>query len=250
MDGPNQANPENDSPFDAGSQCYVTENGAPGGDANAADVDSGSKRLRSPLFDLSDYDSARIEFDLWHYDDSTGTPGEDFTEQRLLLNFAGAGTNHRTSFFDVDPTNGWERRTIDLTRVLPLTSSTRINFFATDNGADHVVESGIDNVVIKGDRAQCDVLGVAQPPNGIGSTLLLAKSGSDAALSWTASPVDGTHDAAAYYRLNVSATPDAGFAVNDTRTETSDARPLVGPTEFYVIVAVNAAGTSGDEPSP
>jgi hypothetical protein len=250
MDGVNQANPEDDSPFDVGNQCYVTENGLPGGNVNARDVDGGSVRLLSPFFDLSGYRSARIEFDLWHYDNSTTTPNEDYAEQRVFVRGGGTGESHLTSFLDVDPTNGWERRSIDLTRVLPLTSETRINFFATDSGADNVVETGVDNFVVEGDREQCDAVGVVNPPNGISDTLRLGKGGTEVALSWTAPPVDGTHDGAAYYRIYVSAAPNAGFAVEDTGTETFGARPLGGPSEFHLVVAVNAAGTSGDEPSP
>ena len=79
MDGGNQANPENDSPYDSGAMCYVTENGAPGAGAGENDVDTGGKttRLRSPHLDLSGYKSGRILYDLWYYDNSSGNPTQD-----------------------------------------------------------------------------------------------------------------------------------------------------------------------------
>jgi hypothetical protein len=250
LDGTNLANPEDDSPFDAGGQCYVTENTLPGGDANAADVDAGgaTNRLRSPLFDLTGYRRARVSFDLWFYDNSTSNPPQDYAEFRTVVVQGGAGYSHLTSFRVDDPTGGWTPTTTDLTRVLPMTRDVRINFFGFDTQADNVVEVGVDNFYLEGDRQQCDPLGVVNPPNGIGDTLRVDRTGSDTLISWNSSPTDASHDGAAYYRLHVAPTPDTGFSVTDTTTSTSTARSLDSTTEYYLITAVNSAGGSDDEP--
>jgi hypothetical protein len=248
----NPANPEDDSPNDVGSQCYVTENGIPGGRADTNDVDGAgtTTKLRSPDFDLAGYKAARILFDLWYYDDSTANPGQDYAEQRVFVVNGGTGTNHRLDVRRNDPTIGWIPRSIDLTRSLPMTSPIGINFFGSDASPDSVVEVGIDNFVLEADRAQCDPTGVTQSPNGVGSSLRIAKSGDEALLTWSPSAIDPAHDGAAYYRVFVSMVWDSGYLVEDTATTTSATRPLARPSEFYRIVSVNAAGTSGDEPVP
>jgi len=250
MDGANPANPEDDSPFDAGARCYVTENGLPGGDANATDVDSGGSavRLDSPLFDLTGYRQARIHFDLWYYDSSTAVPSEDYARYRVFLNNGGTGSSHTNSLFAEDPTAGWVPVTTDLTRRVPMTHDVGFNIFGFDTGSDSIVEVGLDNFRLEGDFQECDPLGVIHPPNPVGDSLRVARAAGDALLSWDPSPVDATHDVPAYYRLHSSTEPDAGFSITDTTTSTGTTRALESVTEYYLITAVNAAGTSGDEP--
>ena len=108
---------------------------------------------------------------------------------------------------------------------------------------------GVDNVLVEGERMVCDPLGILNPPNGVGNSLALGKSAA-LDLSWAASPVDGSHDAPSHYRLFSSTAPDRGFAVEDTATITAAISDLDPVTEFFKVSAVNAAGTSGDEPMP
>jgi hypothetical protein len=44
--------------------------------------------------------------------------------------------------------------------------------------------------------------------------------------------------------------PSVGFAIADTTTRTSLDRTSDATMEYYRVSAVNAAGTSGDEPAP
>jgi hypothetical protein len=251
--GADQANPENDSPNDAGAQCYVTENGLVGGAAALTDVDRDLTgliwpTLASPWLDLSAYKRATVLYDMWLYDDSSATPNQDYLQifgDAQVGNVRGDGSTFRTG----NP-SGWVSVSEDLTRLTPLTAGNRVRFVAFDNAPDHIVEVGVDNVSIQGHYQVCDPLGVNNPPNGIGNTLGMAKRAGELEASWTASPIDGTHDGAAYYQLWVSGAPDAGFAVVDTSTETTLLRPLGPGTEFCRVVAVNPAGTSGDEPAP
>jgi len=135
--------------------------------------------------------------------------------------------------------------------VVPMTTEVRLQFWAYDDAPDHIVEMGLDNVRIEGDRQVCDPLGVANSPNGVGDSVRLAKVSGDAEISWQASTIDPTHDGAAYYKVFVSGAPDGGFAVDDTATEVRSTRSLAGmPREYYMVTAVNSAGTSGDEPAP
>jgi hypothetical protein len=85
-------------------------------------------------------------------------------------------------------------------------------------------------------------------PNSVGDSLIADKVLGKPAFSWAASPVDGAHDAAAYYIVYQSNSPDGGFEMMDTSQDTSS--EPAGNAIYYKIVAANGAGTSGDEPVP
>jgi hypothetical protein len=250
-DGASQANPEDDSPNDPGGQCYVTENSLPGLGANVADVDvpvTEWPRLRSPLLDFTGYKRARLDFDLWLYDNSGGDPAQDTAEYRIRVN-----TNvqpHLTITEIEDPTAGWSTVSRDLSFLVPMTSDILFNFLAYDRNPDNIVEVGVDNVLVEGERQVCDPLSAVNPPNGVGDTLRVDKVGGDVEISWNPAPADATHDAAAYYELYVSAAPASGFTVVDTATVTAVMRASGTTSEFYKTSSINPAGSSGDEPAP
>ncbi len=88
-------------------------------------------------------------------------------------------------------------------------------------------------------------------PNGVGDTVRMARASDVPQASWTASPVDATHDAAGYYMVYASTSAVEGFTLLDSTAYTGieledNAEPLL----FYRLVAANSAGTSGDEPAP
>ena len=252
--GVRQANPENDSPNDPGTFCFVTENGPVGGSANANDVDSTfCPWLHTPYFDLRPYKRARMTYDLWYFDNSSSSPTEDFGLTFTQVNDQLGDTYRYESAYyiwDYDPTGDWQPRVVDLTPGTPMIDKVFVNFYAYDTGPDSIVEMGIDNFKVVGDRQVCDALGVTMAPNGVGATLMVTKSEASADLVWTASPVDGDHNAAAYYELFVSAMPIGAFHLADTSASTQASRALAGENECYLVTAVNAAGTSGDEPEP
>jgi len=148
-----QANPENDSPNDADAQCYVTENGSPGGNPNATDVDPGAPvpTLSSPALDLSPYKRVRYNFDLWFYHDPSST-NEDFARYELSIDdpHFGFGSAVITGI----TTNGWT--TISATPSVPLRPNARVVFSALDQGHNNTVEMGVDNVRVVGDKRVCD----------------------------------------------------------------------------------------------
>ena len=254
FDGSNAANPESDSTSDAGTFCYVTENGPVGGGVNANDVDSTTSTLFSPLINLGGYKRARLKNDLWYYDNSGSDLWQDYADYGAYIN-DGFLDYYWSTFYQADKTSGWTAKTNDLGAIIPMTSSVRLYFEATDcdaaycggSATDSIVEAGVDNVRVEADMQVCDSLGVTDPPNSIGGSLRVASSGT-ADITWTASPVDGSHSAAAYYELFVSGSSASGFSVDDTVTGLVSSRPLTGPSEYYLLTAVNAAGTSGDEP--
>ncbi|RMF76240.1 MAG: hypothetical protein D6738_01825 [Acidobacteria bacterium] len=249
FDGGSPANPEDDSPTDAGTRCYVTENGSPGGDVNATDVDGGPHRLYSPAFDLHGYKRATLEYALWLYDASDASdPLEDYATVRAYTDADGPDFVPDAAFEPLG-TNGWEQRTVDLTPYVPMIGSVHVWFSVGDRDSDNVLEMGVDDVRVTGTWPDCLAPPSTDPPAGIGDTLRVSRS-ADVELSWQASPTGPGQGPADYYEVHVSVRPDSGFAVEDTATVLRSSRTAAGGSEFYRIVAVNAAGSSGDEPSP
>lgn len=93
-------------------------------------------------------------------------------------------------------------------------------------------------------------------PNPVGPTLRVTKAGADVALGWEPPPADALHDAASSHDVHRSdERPQDGFALVANTPATSfthaGAAAVGGtPRHFYLIVARNACGTSGDEPEP
>ena len=242
------ASPETDSPNDPDALCYVTENGVVGGAASASDVDpGGGVGLYSPIVDLSAYKHARVRADVWYYDSSTSDQNQDYGSRGAYVDEPIMQAYDIA--WDVAPTSGWVARTHELTEI-PFVGGTRLFFEAYDTSTDHVVEYGVDNVRVEGDRQACAASGIDARPNGIGSTLRVTKSEGAVRLTWSAAPADAAHDPAAYYRVHVAPAPTGAFVVADTATGLSSDRAPGGAGESYLVSAVNGAGTSGDEPAP
>ena len=120
------------------------------------------------------------------------------------------------------------------------------------NGTEDLVEILLDLDLDADDDGTIDCCsgGPTPFPNAVGSTLLLAKSGSgDAELSWAAPAVDASHDAATSYDVLVSTTAATGeFALLANVATTSHTDPGVQGINFYVVVSRNSCGSSGEEP--
>jgi hypothetical protein len=253
--GTDQANPEDDSPNDAGSFCYVTENGPVGGDPNANDVDLEYTTLYSPPIDFSGYKRARQSYDLWYYENTMYFPDDQdyfFTTVTVeggevdLLIYTLFGTS----------TGGWTTKHQDLTESVPMIPDVRLTYWAIDHDEtwsifyqDNVVEAALDNVLVEADRPVCDLSGI-DPPNPVGNTLRVDKDGSDTEMSWQVPASDAGHDPAAYYDIHVSGAPDSGFVVEDSTLDTTSRRPIDSPDEYFVVVSVNAAGMGDSTPTP
>jgi len=255
LDGANQANPEFDSPNDADSFCYVTENGAPGGSVSANDVDSPSgvyPWLDSPAFDLTGYKRAQLSYDVWYYDNSsTRSYWEDYGEVQAYIN---DGTQNWFDWLDEgDKTGGW--KPVSYALVLPMVANTHVFVYGYDPDGSRcggcqndIVEMGLDNVKVTGSRQVCDPAGSTHPPRNV-TTLSVAR-GSQLVLSWSAPTADASHDPAAFYETWVASNPGGPYSrLGTTTTTTSEAAPDL-QTRFFSIAAVNAAGSTGYLPSP
>lgn len=133
-----QAQPEDDNPAGAGTLCYITQNGSPGGGAGAADVDGGPTVLTSPALEVSAMADPRLSYYMWYF-----TSGTD-----LLLVEISADGGPWQPLETVADLRSWVRVEFRLADVAPGAATIRVRFSATDNPNNSVVEAGVDDVVI------------------------------------------------------------------------------------------------------
>ncbi|UCF68437.1 MAG: hypothetical protein JSV80_03850 [Acidobacteriota bacterium] len=136
----------------------------------------------------------------------------------------------------------------------------KLRFEATDSVRmtpdDPLVELLVDEVSVFRRKVDCSSFAPADgaPPNEIGDNLTLERSGRDLVLTWPAPPIDAEHDAARFYPVFRTPSPQQPFEQigEPTRTSWRDldaADPSYG-TYCYLVSAKNAAGSSGEEPPP
>ncbi len=122
--------------------AFVTQNGPPGGSANADDVDGGPTHLISPAFDLAGTD-ATISWRQWFFS-QTGSPD--------ALDVA-VSNDDGFSWTPVMSTTGtssaWEIASFLVGDHITPTSVVRVRFKTSDNPSDSVTEGGVDNFQVE-----------------------------------------------------------------------------------------------------
>ncbi len=148
------AAPEDDTTV-AGTQCYVTGDGAAGEGVGTTDLDGGSVTLTSPITDAAGYSNVRVSYKRWYTNVGGSAPGADVFRAEVSTN--GGGTwapAHTTGPGPVDYPNvqtGWRSATWTLASLsLPATSQLRVRFIAEDAGSGSIIEAGIDDFAVTG----------------------------------------------------------------------------------------------------
>jgi len=139
--GGSVAAPEDDATSGDGVICWVTQNGAPGGAAGAADVDGGPTTLTSPAFDLQGQD-ALISFAAWFFCDDFGGVGADSLLVQISAN-NGATWVAANTILTTD--SAWQNHTIRVSDFVPPTSQVRVRFVVSDQPNNSTTEAGIDS---------------------------------------------------------------------------------------------------------
>ena len=136
-----------------GTKAWVTQNGLAGGVATAADVDGGTTRLVSPVFDLSTATNATVTYSRWYFCSDAAPAGSTPAEVDVL--FVEISTNDGATWGRLEnvssyPTpNAWNRVSFSLRSVVPnLTSTMRFRFSITDSPDNSTTEVGIDDFSI------------------------------------------------------------------------------------------------------
>ncbi len=139
--------PQPDEDFSAvGTNCWFTGQGVAGGGVDAADVDGGKTTLLSPVFDLSSAQRVRVSYWRWYFG-GFGYP----THDALRVEVSRDGGANWALFETVGPggpdASGaqWRYKEAQLTDIIPLSSSVRFRFIASDLLADSTVEAALDD---------------------------------------------------------------------------------------------------------
>ena len=136
-----------------GTKAWVTQNGVAGGTASAADVDAGTTRLLSPMFDLSTAINATVNYSRWYFCSDAAPAGSTPAEVDTLfvdMSADGGTTWSRVESVSSYPTpNGWSRVSFPLRSIVAnLTSTMRFRFSISDSPDNSTTEAGVDDFFI------------------------------------------------------------------------------------------------------
>jgi hypothetical protein len=148
IDGGQIAAPEDDAT--AGQDnviAFVTQQGAPGGDAGASDVDGGPSYLVSPTIDLAGTDGV-ISFSRWFFCDDEGGTGADVMTVEVSNN-GGATWVTVTSLTTSGTGSAWEDVGFTVSNWVAPTATVNVRFSTTDNPNNSVTEAGVDNLQVE-----------------------------------------------------------------------------------------------------
>jgi hypothetical protein len=251
--------PENDATGSPGTMCWVTGNpqAGPGFDPQDGDVDGGTSYIESPIFDGTGPGQLLLRFSRWFH--RTGVAGW-LNEGYYLARVSNDGGTSWTQLERLDSNaSSWVQQEFDLSAHLAPTAEMTLHFEAgevTRQPAEPLIELLIDDLRVFRREVYCDSFspGETMAPNPVGPTLRVLRSEGDLLLEWTAPPTDTTHDPARYFPVYRSGSPVSEFAQVGDPTDCvwRDHRGghPVGSPFYYLVAARNAAGSSGEEPTP
>ena len=233
------AQPENDHTLGAGTDCYVTGQGVPGGGLGDNDVDGGKTTLYSLTLDLTAMTEPWIGYWRWYSNDTGGGANED----TFVVDISNDGGDSWANVEIVGPagpgtSGGWYFHIFRVSDELTPTSNVVLRFVASDLNEGSLVEAAIDDLVVI-DCGNCEL-----PIPGEVKGLLLGRTEHIANLTWDAEPNAATY---AIYRGTLSDASDLmciEYDVLGTSTDDSGFGPFPGHVRFYVATADNCAGES------
>ncbi len=133
-----------------GTKAWVTQNGASGGTATAADVDGGTTRLTTPMFSLNGASGATLSYSRWYFCSDAlagGVSGEVDSFVVEVSSNGGANWAKVEDLRTVPQPNGWVTNTIDLNaHFASYTSTMLVRFTISDSPDNSITEGGVDEV--------------------------------------------------------------------------------------------------------
>ena len=200
----------------------------------------------SPLLAARAFETLELSYWRWFY--TGGGPGPDL----LLTEVSGDGGSSWRSVDEVGTkANEWLLERHDLSGKLEFSDDFQLRFVAVDSGGESIVEAGIDDLELSGEAWFCDEVNLdpLDPPNPLGPTLRVERSGFDVRLTWQAPPADAAHGPATFYPVTRSLAADAGFEEVGKPSaprfvDVGVAGPSDAATYFYVVDAENSGGSA------
>jgi choice-of-anchor B domain-containing protein len=134
-----QVVPNEDIQTDLGDACYVTGNG--GSSAGANDVDNGTVRLASPIFDATMYNQPKVSLATWFVNvGGNGTPNDD-----LVLKISN-GDSTITLEAITASASAWVLKDYALKDYIVPSPTMRFIIETSDlQGSGHIVEAAVDD---------------------------------------------------------------------------------------------------------
>lgn len=131
-----------------GTKAFVTQNGASGGAANTADVDGGTTRLLSPVFDLAGASAATLSYSRWYFCSDALSGGTTAEIDPFVIEVSDNGGASWVKVEDIrlSPTpNAWVPVNINLANYFgTFTSQMRVRFSISDSPDNSITEAGVD----------------------------------------------------------------------------------------------------------
>jgi hypothetical protein len=131
-----------------GTKAFVTQNGASGGAANTADVDGGTTRLLSPVFDLEGASAATLSYSRWYFCSDALSGGTTAEIDPFVIEVSSNGGTSWVKVEDIrlSPTpNAWVPVNINLANYFgTFTSQMRVRFSVSDSPDNSITEAGVD----------------------------------------------------------------------------------------------------------
>ncbi|GEM_PF-978308 len=243
------AQPEDDNTPGVGTKAWITGNSS--SILGADDVDNGFARLTSASFDATDFTELSLSYARHFYAIPFTVPPSDFF--RALWSTDGQNWNQLEELGD--SADQWTEVRFALPSAA-MTAGLKIRFEAEDqvpSPSDSVVEVLVDDLLLEGQRVECDLFSrpAAAAPNVVGNTLLVSRQRDDLRLEWAVPSEDPSHDAATFYRIWTSASAAGGFENTGMSIEPwflAWDEALNSDNIFYLVSAENGGGPSGEDP--
>lgn len=153
------AQPEDDHTT-VGTLCWVTQQHPLGGGLGDTDVDNGSTRLYSPVYNLSGSTTAIAKYWRWYTNNTGAEPNADL--------WVVEARNNGGPWTTIESTNAsageWVQIEADLVSLFGVVGSVELRFHASDLAGGSLVEAGVDDFAILSDDAK--VIAVGDGPSG------------------------------------------------------------------------------------
>ncbi|MBL9141927.1 MAG: hypothetical protein JNK53_08685, partial [Phycisphaerae bacterium] len=156
-----------------GTKAFVTQNGASGGTATAADVDGGTTRLISPAFDLTGASGATLSYARWYFcSDAISNTTAEIDPLLVEVSIDNGSTWTRVEDVRVVPSpNAWVFVNINLGAYFgSFSSQVRVRFSISDVPDNSITEAGIDEVRVTASYCVSPCLGDLDNDGSVGGS--------------------------------------------------------------------------------
>ena len=232
-----------------GTDCWYTA-ANPGGVDEDNDVDRGQVVLLSPLYDLTDFGGAVLNYSRWW---SNSAPGADAGDFFLVEVTDDDGlTWERVELLDFNTVAAsWTKVSFDISSLIDMTDQVRVRFIAADGQAvDSIVEAAVDEVSI--DAALCDSTPACFDEPSFSGLQVLSQAGTcaETTLTWSGATSNCLNATISYniYRSTVSGfSPDDTTRIASGLTQTSFTDTLLEPGQTYYYIVRAFDSRSGED---